>query len=138
MLTSRGEARSPARVGMPGRSAAVERNAHYPGAVMVQDVWSWDTSSLDSNAWDVWGWAAMTAQPLSPATRAFGERVRARRHELGLSQEQLAQACGLHWTFVGQVERGRRNVSLHNILKLAAGLQADAGHLVRGLHAPDQ
>ncbi|HUZ54040.1 MAG TPA: helix-turn-helix transcriptional regulator [Streptosporangiaceae bacterium] len=75
----------------------------------------------------------MTAEPISPAARAFGERVRTRRHELGESQEQLADASGLHWTFVGQVERGRRNVSLHNILKLAAGLQVDPGDLVRGL-----
>jgi transcriptional regulator with XRE-family HTH domain len=78
----------------------------------------------------------VTAQPISPATKAFGERVRARRHELGESQEELADACGLHWTFVGQVERGRRNVSLHNILKLAHGLQIDPGELVRGLEAP--
>jgi len=45
-------------------------------------------------------------------------------------------ACGLHWTFVGQVERGRRNVSLHNILKLAHGLGIDPCEQVRGLKAP--
>jgi transcriptional regulator with XRE-family HTH domain len=78
----------------------------------------------------------MAAEPISPATRTFGERVRARRHELGQSQEQLADACGLHWTFVGQVERGRRNLSLHNILKLAHGLGIDPAELVRGLRAP--
>jgi transcriptional regulator with XRE-family HTH domain len=78
----------------------------------------------------------MAAQPLSPATAAFGDRVRARRQELGKSQEQLADESGLHWTFVGQVERGRRNLSLHNILKLAAGLQIDPCELVRGLSAP--
>lgn len=78
----------------------------------------------------------MANQPISDATQAFGERVRARRHELGKSQEQLAADCGLHWTFVGQVERGRRNVSLHNILKLAHGLQVDPAELVRGLRAP--
>ena len=75
----------------------------------------------------------MTAQPLSPALRTFGERVRARRHKLGKSQEQLADACGLHWTFVGQVERGRRNLSLHNLLKIAEGLGIDPAELVRGL-----
>ncbi|MCA1600287.1 MAG: helix-turn-helix domain-containing protein [Acidobacteria bacterium] len=79
----------------------------------------------------------MSSPPLSPAAQAFGERVRARRHELGKSQEQLAEACGVHWTFVGQVERGRRNISLHNILKIAVGLQLDAGELVRGLRAPE-
>ncbi len=78
----------------------------------------------------------MTTQPLSAATQAFGERVRARRHEVSKSQEQLADSCGLHWSFVGQVERGRRNISLHNILKLADGLEIDPGELVRGLQAP--
>ena len=58
----------------------------------------------------------MVAGPISPAAEAFGERVRARRHEFGMSQEQLADTVGLHWTFIGQVERGRRNISLHNIL----------------------
>src|SRR5689334_19952585 len=52
--------------------------------------------------------------------------MRARRTELGLSQEQLADECGLHWSYVGQVERGRRNLSLHNILKIAAGLLHEA------------
>lgn len=80
----------------------------------------------------------MAAEPISPAAGAFGERVRRRRKELGESQEQLADACGLHWTFVGQVERGRRNLSLHNILKLAGGLRIDPGDLIRGLHAPSE
>jgi transcriptional regulator with XRE-family HTH domain len=79
----------------------------------------------------------MPNQPISVATQTFGERVRARRHELGKSQETLAHDCGLHWTFVGQVERGRRNVSLHNILKLAAGLGIDPGELVKGLRPPE-
>ena len=73
------------------------------------------------------------AQVLSPAAQAFGERVRARRLQLGKSQEKLAHDSGLHWTFVGQVERGQRNLTLHNILKLAAGLEMDAGELVSGL-----
>ena len=68
-----------------------------------------------------------------PAVEEFGARARARRQELGKSQEQLAEASGLHWTFVGQVERGRRNLSLANILKLAAGLQMDPEDLVRRL-----
>lgn len=75
-------------------------------------------------------------EPISPATKAFGERVRVRRRALGKSQEQLADDSGLHWTFVGQVERGRRNLTLHNILKLAEALDTDPCDLVRGLRAP--
>jgi transcriptional regulator with XRE-family HTH domain len=77
------------------------------------------------------------AEPISPATRALGERVRSRREALGLSQEALAQQSGVHWTFLGQVERGRRNLNLHNLLKLAAGLGVDPGELVQGLRPPD-
>lgn len=80
----------------------------------------------------------MASQPISSATREFGERVRARRLALGRSQEELADACGLHWSYVGQVERGRRNLSLHNILKIAEGLQVDPAELVRGLKRPEE
>lgn len=76
-------------------------------------------------------------EPVSPATKAFGERVRARREVLGLSQEALAAQSGVHWTFLGQVERGRRNLSLHNLLKIARGLGVDQGELVQGLQPPD-
>jgi transcriptional regulator with XRE-family HTH domain len=64
---------------------------------------------------------------------ALGDRVRARRRELGLSQQDLAERALLHWTFVGQVERGQRNLSVNNLLKLAQALQVDAGTLVTGL-----
>jgi transcriptional regulator with XRE-family HTH domain len=52
---------------------------------------------------------------------------------MGLSQEKAAEQIGLHWTYLGQVERGRRNLTLHNILKIAAGPGIDAGELVSGL-----
>jgi transcriptional regulator with XRE-family HTH domain len=77
------------------------------------------------------------AEPLSPATRVVGERVRTRREALGLSQEALAHQTGVHWTFLGQVERGRRNLSLHNLLKVARGLGVDPAELVRGLQPPE-
>jgi transcriptional regulator with XRE-family HTH domain len=64
---------------------------------------------------------------------ALGERVRARRRELGLSQQDLAERALLHWTFVGQVERGQRNLSVNNLLKLAQALAIDPGSLVTGL-----
>lgn len=76
--------------------------------------------------------------PLSPATQVLGERVRAQRRALGLSQEKLAHRCGVHWTFLGQVERGQRNLNLHNLLKLAHGLGVDPAVLVEGLEPPAQ
>ena len=74
--------------------------------------------------------------PRSDALSTLGSRVRARRSELGLSQEALGDVSGLHWTFIGQVERGRRNISLHNLLRLAEALEVDPSQLVEGLVAP--
>jgi transcriptional regulator with XRE-family HTH domain len=74
--------------------------------------------------------------PRSDALQVFGARVRDRRQQLGLSQEALGDVSGLHWTFVGQVERGRRNLSFHNLLRLAQALQVDPADLVRGLTPP--
>lgn len=78
------------------------------------------------------------AQPLSDATRLLGARIRARREALGLSQEKAAIECDLHWTALGKIERGERNLSLHNLLKIAYGLDIDPGKLVKGLKPPTQ
>jgi transcriptional regulator with XRE-family HTH domain len=60
-------------------------------------------------------------------------RVRARRIHLGLSQEKLAERAGLHRTYIGSLERGERNVSLVNIVRVASALNCDPADLVRGL-----
>lgn len=57
-----------------------------------------------------------------PDLLAFGQRLRERREDAGLTQEDLAHAAGLHWTYVGQIERGERNLSYKNVLRLAHGL----------------
>jgi transcriptional regulator with XRE-family HTH domain len=75
--------------------------------------------------------------PQSRATGTVGDRVREQRRKLGISQETLAELAGLHWTFVGQVERGQRNLSLHNLIKLAGGLDVDPGTLVAGITPKD-
>ncbi|HEX5736264.1 MAG TPA: helix-turn-helix transcriptional regulator [Blastocatellia bacterium] len=53
----------------------------------------------------------------------FGLAVRKRRNELGISQEGLAERAGLHRTYVADIERGIRNVSIENVEKLAIGLE---------------
>lgn len=70
----------------------------------------------------------------APAQIEMGKRARARRAELGLSQMALAERIGLHFTFVSEVERGERNVSLSSLLRLADGLEMNPGDLVDGLH----
>ena len=52
----------------------------------------------------------------------FGIAVRKRRSELGISQEELAARADLHRTYVADIERGTRNISLINIEKITSGL----------------
>lgn len=53
--------------------------------------------------------------------RDLGARIREKRLEHGWTQDQIADKCGLHRTFIGSVERGERNVSILN-LRLIAGV----------------
>ena len=52
----------------------------------------------------------------------FGQKVREERRKLGLSQEQLAAAAGLHRTYIGMIERAEKNLTLENIAKIAKAL----------------
>ncbi|WLP89112.1 helix-turn-helix transcriptional regulator [Gordonia sp. NB41Y] len=71
--------------------------------------------------------------PHNATLAAFGERVRARRHELGWSQEVAADHIGIHFTYLGRVERGQRSLRLESVLKIAAGLGTTPGRLMDGL-----
>ncbi|GCD19288.1 hypothetical protein CTKZ_08500 [Cellulomonas algicola] len=55
--------------------------------------------------------------------RAFGARLRGIRNAAGLSQERLAHASELDRTYIGAVENGRRNLSLHAMWQLAHALE---------------
>src|SRR5437868_7687186 len=63
----------------------------------------------------------------------FGAAVRLRRDHLGISQEELAGRAGLHRTYISDIERGARNVSLESIAKLAQAL----GSSISGLFSPE-
>ena len=63
----------------------------------------------------------------------FGDRVRTLRKAKGLSQEQLAELTGLHRTYIGGIERGERNVSLMNIVRLANALEVPPSDLLQGI-----
>ncbi len=66
----------------------------------------------------------------------FGQIVRRRRQETGLSQEELADHAGLHRTYVSLLERGHRNPSLAVIKVLATALGAGMADLLRELDGP--
>lgn len=61
--------------------------------------------------------------------KMFGAAVRSRRNLLGISQEKLAERADLHRTYVSDVERGTRNVSLESIGRLARALEISVSAL---------
>jgi CheY-like chemotaxis protein len=61
--------------------------------------------------------------------RLFGTAIRNKRSELRISQEELADRSGLHRTYISDVERGARNLSLESIEKLAAALKLSVSGL---------
>lgn len=69
---------------------------------------------------------------IDPRTQ-LGKVLRKERLRLGLSQEGLAEKADLHWTYIGGIERGERNVSLLNIVKLARALGMAPSSLLAGI-----
>lgn len=61
---------------------------------------------------------------------AFGQSLREAREAAKISQMALAEAAGLHPTYVSSVERGHRNVGLVNIVRLALGVGVPPAHLL--------
>jgi len=69
------------------------------------------------------------------AKRVSGRRIlatnmRSLRREYGWSQERLAEAAGLHRTYVGAVEREERNVSIDNVDRIAKALRISTARLL--------
>jgi transcriptional regulator with XRE-family HTH domain len=60
---------------------------------------------------------------------AYGKAVRTIRQDKKISQEELADLCGLHRTYISDIELGKRNVSLENIDKIAQALQVKKSEL---------
>ena len=60
---------------------------------------------------------------------SFGNTVRKLRIERGISQEDFAELCELHRTYISDIELGKRNVSLENIAKIANALEISISEL---------
>jgi transcriptional regulator with XRE-family HTH domain len=75
----------------------------------------------------------MKKRKKSDIRERFGFAVKIRREELHLTQEDLADRARIHRTYLSDIERGSRNVSLINIERLAVALSlslSDLFHLV--------
>jgi transcriptional regulator with XRE-family HTH domain len=63
--------------------------------------------------------------------RIAGSNIRAIRKQRGVSQEQLADALGVHRTYMGGVERGERNLTLRSLERLAERMGVDPVSLLQ-------
>jgi transcriptional regulator with XRE-family HTH domain len=69
--------------------------------------------------------------PKSRIPEGFGKAVRKFRSAAGISQEKLAELAEIHRTYMGDVERGERNISIVNMVKIAEGLKKKLSDVVR-------
>jgi transcriptional regulator with XRE-family HTH domain len=66
----------------------------------------------------------------STTRNKLAQKIRQLRKEAGLSQERLADLCGLHRTYIGSIERAEQNVSIDNIGKIAKALKVKPSDLL--------
>lgn len=65
------------------------------------------------------------------AKSTFGRRVREHRLALGLTQQELADRAGLHRSYIGEIELGKRNITLESAEKIAKALRIDITQLLK-------
>lgn len=70
---------------------------------------------------------------MSKLSIEIGQRIRSYRLQNGLNQEELAEKCGLHPTYIGQVERGEKNATLESVSKIANGLSLPLSKLFENM-----
>jgi len=63
----------------------------------------------------------------------LAEKIKARRTELNISQEKLAEKCNFDRTYISLLERSKRNLSFSNLKKLCDGLEISLSDLLKGL-----
>jgi transcriptional regulator with XRE-family HTH domain len=64
------------------------------------------------------------------AKKQLGGIIRKKRQELDYSQEAFASKCGVHRTYMGAIERGERNISLMNIIRVSNALNMKPSKLL--------
>ena len=76
--------------------------------------------------------------PANPSLRQiFAKNMRKIRESQNKSQESLADICELHRTFISMIERGKQNISIDNIEKIANGLNISPIELIKPLDADE-
>ena len=62
--------------------------------------------------------------------KRIGLNITIIREKQGLTQEKLAELAGLHRAYIGQIERGEKNIGLKNLEKIAKGLNIPISSLI--------
>lgn len=70
---------------------------------------------------------------MDPYLDILGKRIRAKRRELGMSQEGLAHEAGLDRSYVGRIERGEHNLTFVSLVRIARAMGCDVAALTAGL-----
>jgi transcriptional regulator with XRE-family HTH domain len=70
---------------------------------------------------------------VDPYLDILGKRIRAKRRELGMSQEGLAHEAGLDRSYVGRIERGEHNLTFVSLVRIARAMGCDVAALTSGL-----
>ena len=63
----------------------------------------------------------------------LGLRIKTLREDLDVSQEAFAEKCGFDRTYISMIERGKRNMSFSNLLRIASGLGVSVSQLTEGI-----
>ena len=74
---------------------------------------------------------------MSDIAKILGQRIRNYRTAKGLSQEKLAELCGCHPTYIGQIERGEKNATIESIEKVSTALNVSLSKLFENLGVQD-
>ena len=69
--------------------------------------------------------------PKQDLTRILAANIRRLREKHGWSQEDCAEKCGLHRTYIGAVERGERNITIATLERIAAAFEVTPVDLLK-------
>lgn len=73
---------------------------------------------------------------MNTMTKELGRRIRAERTVKKMTQEELAERAGLHPTYIGQVERGEKSLTMASLEKIVDGLEISFSDLVENIQPP--
>lgn len=75
----------------------------------------------------------MEENSVSEIVRIIGQRIRYYRNKRNYTQEKLSEISGLHATYIGQVERGEKNVTLESLKRITSALDISLSQLFEGI-----